>query len=126
MLDKTRRIVALTRMLAEQIGLDEVQAGVARRAAELCKADLATKMVVEMTALQGVMGRYYALHSGESEAVAHAIYEHYLPRSTGDDFPQGLAGLVIGLADRLDTLAGLFAAGLAPTGAFGRVRRIKQ
>jgi glycyl-tRNA synthetase len=73
-------------------------------------------MVVEMTSLQGVMGRYYALHSGETPEVAQAILEHYLPRFTGDALPSGKAGLVIGIADRLDSLAGLFAAGLAPTG----------
>ena len=74
-------------------------------------------MVVEMTSLQGIIGRYYALASGESEAVAQAIYEHNLPRFAGDALPQSLPGLAVGLADRLDLLAGLFAAGLAPTGA---------
>jgi glycyl-tRNA synthetase len=73
-------------------------------------------MVVEMTSVQGVMGRFYALQSGEPEPVAQAIFEHYLPRSTGDAFPSSLAGVLVGLADRLDTLSGLFAAGLAPTG----------
>jgi glycyl-tRNA synthetase len=73
-------------------------------------------MVVEMTSLQGQMGRFYALHSGEDQAVAQAIFEHYLPRFAGDAAPQSRAGLVVGLADRLDSLAGLFAAGLAPTG----------
>jgi glycyl-tRNA synthetase len=117
MYDKTRRIQALTGELAGQLDLSPDEVRVAARAAELCKADLATKMVVEMTSLQGSMGRYYALRSGESQAVADAIFEHYLPRSAGDRLPQALAGLVVGLADRLDTLAGLFAAGLAPTGA---------
>jgi glycyl-tRNA synthetase len=117
MLDKSRRVAALTSVLAAPLGLDAEQAGVARRAAELCKADLATRMVIEMTSLQGVMGRYYALASGESEAVAAAIYEHYLPRFSGDAAPQSKPGLAVGVADRLDTLAGLFAAGLAPTGA---------
>jgi glycyl-tRNA synthetase len=73
-------------------------------------------MVVEMTSLQGVMGAFYARRSGEPEAVAQAIYEHYLPRYTGDQPPGSLPGLVVGLADRLDSLAGLFAAGLAPSG----------
>jgi glycyl-tRNA synthetase len=73
-------------------------------------------MVVEMTALQGIMGRYYALHSGESQAVAEGIFEHYLPRFAGDDTPKNKPGLVVGLADRLDSLSGLFAAGLAPSG----------
>jgi glycyl-tRNA synthetase len=86
------------------------------RAAELCKADLVTSMVVEMTSLQGVMGKYYALDSGEPEAVAEAIGEHYLPTSAGGKTPTTKPGLVVGLADRLDSLVGLFAAGLAPTG----------
>jgi glycyl-tRNA synthetase len=73
-------------------------------------------MVVEMTSLQGIMGRYYALHSGEDTAVAKAIFEHYLPRSASDQYPKTRPGLVVGLADRLDSLAGLFAVGLAPTG----------
>jgi glycyl-tRNA synthetase len=74
-------------------------------------------MVVEMTSLQGVMGRYYARRSGEAEAAAAAIFEHYLPRFAGDTAPTTRPALAVGLADRLDTLAGLFAAGLAPSGA---------
>jgi glycyl-tRNA synthetase len=116
MLDKTRRIQALVVDLAPLVGIHEDQVDSARRAAELCKADLATQMVVDMTSLQGFMGRYYALESGESAAVADAIFEHYLPRFAGDDIPNSQIGLLVGLADRLDSLAGLFAAGLAPTG----------
>lgn len=116
MLDKTQRIVALVEELASPLGLDEEQRRAALRAAQLCKADLATKMVVEMTSLQGLMGRYYALHWGESPAVAEAIFEHYLPRFAGDRLPQSLPGLAVGVADRLDTLVGLFAANLAPSG----------
>jgi glycyl-tRNA synthetase len=117
MLDKTHRITSLVDALAPQLGLDETQAQSAHRAAELSKADLATKMVVEMTSLQGIMGRYYALHWGEPPSVAGAIFEHYLPRYAGDALPEHKEGLAVGIADRLDTLAGLFAAGLAPTGA---------
>ena len=116
MLDKVQRMCALVEGLAPMLGLDDSQTAIARRAAELSKADLATNMVVEMTSLQGVMGRYYALNSGESQAVADAIYEHYLPRFAGDETPRTLPGLLVGVADRLDSLAGLFAAGLAPTG----------
>ena len=116
MLDKTRRIVELVDDLAAQVSMKADELSAARRAAELCKADLATQMVVEMTSLQGTMGRYYALNSDETEPVALAIFEHYLPRFAGDVSPRTLPGLVVGLADRLDTLAGLFAAGLAPTG----------
>jgi glycyl-tRNA synthetase len=73
-------------------------------------------MVVEMTSLQGTMGRYYAIDSGESAEVARAIYEHYLPRSAEDAIPESLPGTAVAVADRLDSLTGLFAAGLAPTG----------
>ena len=84
--------------------------------AELCKADLASQMVVEMTSLQGIMGRYYAAKSGETPDVAQGVFEHYLPRTMEDRLPEGWAGVCVGLADRLDSIAGLFAVGLAPTG----------
>lgn len=116
MLDKTRRIIALVGDLAGRVGLSAAEKILANRAAELCKADLATSMVVEMTSLQGIMGRYYAYNSNEPDEVALAIFEHYLPRFTGDLVPRSRIGLIVGLADRLDTLAGLFAAGLAPSG----------
>lgn len=116
MLDKTHRIEAMIPVLAEQFGLSDAEKVTAMRAAHLCKADLVTHMVVEMTSLQGVMGRYYAIYSGETPEVAQAIYDHYLPRFTGDEVPSNKVGLIIGLADRLDSLAGLFAAGLAPSG----------
>jgi glycyl-tRNA synthetase len=116
MLDKVGRIRLLVDDLCEQMGLGQDERQVARRAAALCKADLATKMVVEMTSLQGQMGRYYALYSGEPAPVAQAILDHYLPRFAGDRMAESLPGLVVGLADRLDSLVGLFAVGLAPTG----------
>ena len=116
MLDKTVRIEKLVGQLTPFFALDKAEADAARRAAHLCKADLASQMVVEMTSLQGVVGQYYALRSGESEPVAKAIFEHYLPRFAGDGVPVSKAGLLVGLADRLDSLTGLFAAGLAPTG----------
>ena len=116
MWDKTQRIRALVDALAPQVDLTPSEQAAASRAAALCKADLATSMVVEMTSLQGVMGRYYALHAGEAPEVAEAIFEHYLPRFSGDDVPKGKAGLLVGLADRLDSLAGLFAVGMVPTG----------
>jgi len=115
-LEKTQRISALTQSLGEQLELTTDEKKIAKRAAQLCKADLATNMVVEMTSLQGVMGRYYALHSGEDPAVAQAVFEHYLPRSAEDQPPESKPGFVVGLADRLDSLMGLFAVGLAPTG----------
>ncbi len=116
MLDKTHRIEALVEQLIPMVRLDAADIATVRRAATLCKADLVTQMVIEMTSLQGSVGRYYARHSGESEAVANAIFEAYLPRAAGDQSPASPAGLLVGMADRLDTLAGLFAAGLAPTG----------
>ncbi|HKJ28524.1 MAG TPA: glycine--tRNA ligase subunit beta, partial [Anaerolineales bacterium] len=116
MLDKTHRITRLTADVCDLLGIDADDKATAVRAAELCKADLATSMVVEMTALQGFIGQQYALRAGEPEAVAEAIFEHYLPRSASDISPKHKAGLAVGIADRLDSLAGLFAAGLAPTG----------
>ena len=115
-LEKTQRILALVTPISTQLGLADVEARTAQRAAQLCKADLATNMVVEMTSLQGIMGRYYAVHSGEPQAVADAIFEHYLPRSASEGSPKSRPGLAVGLADRLDSLMGLFAVGLAPTG----------
>ncbi|MCL5429733.1 MAG: glycine--tRNA ligase subunit beta [Chloroflexi bacterium] len=117
MWDKTQRIVALTKELSGKLGLSPEESHTAERAALLCKADLVTKMVIEMTSLQGVMGKYYALDSGEPPAAAEAILEHYLPRFAGDETPKGKPGLAVGLADRLDSLSGLFAMGLEPTGA---------
>jgi len=117
MLDKSRRLEVLVPQLAEMLGLSREETETAVRATHLCKADLATQMVVEFTSLQGVMGREYALRSGETDEVAQAIYEHYLPRFAGDTSPESRAGLVVGLANRLDSLAGLFAVGLVPTGS---------
>jgi glycyl-tRNA synthetase len=117
MLDKTHRLEQLAPQVGAMVGLDEAGIATVRRAATLAKADLVTDMVVEFTSLQGIMGREYARLSGEPEAVAQAIYEHYLPRGQGDALPETQPGLVLGLADRLDSLVGLFAAGMAPTGS---------
>jgi len=116
MLDKTHRIGHLVGVLTPMFDLSPDEAFSAARAAKLCKADLATQMVVEMTSLQGVIGRDYALAVGEPPVIANAIFEHYQPRSAGDSAPKSKPGLVVSLVDRLDSLAGLFAAGLAPTG----------
>lgn len=116
MLDKSRRIEVIVDPLANELGLSDTEKKDALRAAHLCKADLVTHMVVEMTSIQGIMGKYYAQHSGEKPEVAEAIFEHYLPRYTGDAVPTTKTGLTIGIADRIDSLVGLFAAGLAPTG----------
>ncbi|MCP4535939.1 MAG: glycine--tRNA ligase subunit beta [Chloroflexi bacterium] len=117
MLDKTYRIEKLVSQLGPVIGLSDDETETAQRAAHLCKADLATQMVVEMTSLQGIIGKEYALKSGESPAVAKAISGHYLPRSADDALPKTRISLIVGMANRLDSLAGLFAVGLAPTGS---------
>jgi len=117
MLDKVKRLEGLVPTLADRLDLSGEERDTALRAAHLCKADLATQMVVEFTSLQGVVGREYALRSGESEAVAEAILEHYLPRFAGDMLPQTKPGLLLSLTDRLDSLLGLFTAGLAPSGS---------
>lgn len=116
-LDKVRRLQDLVPTLAEELGLDASQARDAQRAAALCKSDLATQLVVEFTSLQGTMGAHYARLSGESDQVAQAIEEHYLPRYAGDRLPESVEGVTVGLADRLDSLVGLFAVGIRPTGA---------
>ncbi len=115
--EKAARIEGLTARLSGILDLSDDQMETAVRAARLAKADLTTDMVVEMTSLQGMMGRIYALESGESQEVAEAIAEHYKPRSAGDALPQSPAGIVIALADRLDSLVGLFAVGMEPTGS---------
>jgi glycyl-tRNA synthetase len=116
-LDKVARLEKLVPKLADLMGIDGEAREVAVRAAHLCKADLATQMVVELTSLQGIMGGKYASLSGEREDVAQAIVEHYLPRGAGDQLPKSVAGMLVGLADRLDSLVGLFAVGLTPTGS---------
>lgn len=117
--EKATRLEGLTARLGSHLGLedDNGDLDLAIRAGRLAKADLVTDLVVEMTSLQGVMGREYALRSGEPEAVADAIAEHYYPRFAGDSLPVSLAGTAIALADRLDSLVGLFSAGLQPSGS---------
>ncbi|MFM6988759.1 MAG: glycine--tRNA ligase subunit beta, partial [Arenimonas sp.] len=111
--DKTARIAALAEAVARDAGLDAAQA---TRAAELSKADLQSRMVGEFPELQGIAGRYYAKTAGESDAVAVAIDEAYQPRFAGDAIAASKLGQVLAIAERLDTLAGGFAAGLKPTG----------
>jgi glycyl-tRNA synthetase len=117
MLQKSERLTKLAPWVGEQLRLSTEDMDTLNRAAYLAKADLATHMVVDMTSLQGIMGREYAKRSGEPAAVAQAIFEHYLPRSAGDKLPESAPGIALALADRLDSLAGLFAVGLAPTGS---------
>ncbi len=114
MLDKNNRLIALVQPLGALLGVSKDDLHVAEQAAHLAKADLATQMVIEMTSLQGTMGRVYAQLSGASPEVADAIYEHWLPRGAGDALPETAAGTLLAVADRLDTIVGLFAAGLEP------------
>ncbi len=115
MLDKVQRLQQLAPQIAEWLGASATEIAHVQRAAALSKSDLVTSMVVEMTSLQGIMGETYALRSGEDAQVAQAIREHYLPRTAGDANPASLVGLALSLADKLDSLIGLFAVGSAPT-----------
>ena len=115
--DKVERLSKIAVQISDQLQLGEDVRANIQRAALLCKADLVTQMVYEFPELQGVMGQKYALASGESEAVATAIFEHYLPRGAGDRLPQTLVGQIVGLADRLDTLVSIFGLGMLPTGS---------
>jgi glycyl-tRNA synthetase beta chain len=111
--DKCARVAALTRLMADAQGIDADNVG---RAAVLSKCDLLTGMVGEFPELQGTMGRYYAISDGEPQAVAEAIGEHYLPRFAGDKLPSSPDGQLLAIADKLDTLAGIFVLGKKPSG----------
>jgi glycyl-tRNA synthetase beta chain len=114
-LEKVDRVRELARWLAREAG--GVAEADAERAAFLGKADLTTGMVGEFPELQGVMGRYYALHAGEKPAVAEALLEAYLPRFAGDELPRTALGAILSVADRMDTICGIFGLGMAPTGS---------
>ena len=114
--EKSERIAALAGFIAEQLGghkykYDGIRAG------QLAKCDLMTSMVGEFPELQGIMGRYYAQHDGEHEAVANAMDEQYMPRFAGDELPKGVVGQAVAIADKLDTLVGIFGIGQPPTGS---------
>jgi glycyl-tRNA synthetase beta chain len=112
-LQRVERITTLAGAIAHLLNADK---SVAELAARLIKADLTTDMVGEFPELQGIMGRYYALHDGESQIVADAIAAHYHPRFAGDTLPQGAVACAVALADKLDTLVGIYGIGLIPTG----------
>lgn len=112
--DKTERVAALARAIGTELGADP---SLCARAAVLGKSDLVSEMVLEFDELQGIMGSYYALHDGEDPAVAQALTEQYLPRHAGDALAQGKVGIALALADRLDTLTGIFGIGQPPTGS---------
>ena len=113
LLDRVGRLERLAGAIAHRLGADAVAA---QRAARLAKADLVTEMVGEFPELQGIMGRYYALHDGEGEVVANAVEAHYLPRFAGDALPQGNVAAAVALAEKLDALVGFFGIGQLPTG----------
>ncbi len=120
--EKMERFRELAGYLTAKLSRDDgspvgVDPEVVRRAATLCKADIVSEMVGEFPSLQGVMGKVYAKNAGEPAAVADAIFSHYLPRHAEDDLPGDLVGAIIGMADRLDTVCGMFGVGLSPTGA---------
>ncbi len=113
--ERVQRVMHIARGIAEKLGNSTVAAQ-ATQAAQLAKADLVTDMVGEFPELQGTMGRYYALHDGLDAAVADAIEDHYKPRFAGDELPRNAVGLVVALADKLETLVGMFGIGNLPTG----------
>lgn len=114
---KVERIRSVAHLVGKQLQVSEEEDTLIQRAALLCKADLVTQMVGEFPELQGIMGEKYALASGEPEAVATAISQHYLPRGSGDSLPSSLVAQVVGIADRLDTLVSIFGLGMLPTGS---------
>lgn len=112
--DKVERVEKLARKIAERVAPDRVE--MAARAAALSKIDLTTGVVYEFPELQGIMGRYYAMKTGEEPEVAEAVFEHYLPRGAADILPATETGAIVSIADRLDTICGCFSVGLIPTG----------
>ncbi|MBU3612326.1 glycine--tRNA ligase subunit beta [Polynucleobacter sp. MG-27-Goln-C1] len=112
-LDRTKRVQGIAVGIAKALSADEA---LASRAAEIAKTDLLTDMVGEFPELQGIMGRYYATHDGENAEVASACSEHYMPRFAGDALPQSQTGTILAIADKLETLVGIWGVGLAPTG----------
>jgi len=115
--DKVVRVTHLAEYAAEALYADKDTAKHAKRAAHLCKADLVTSMVYEFPNLQGIMGGEYARRNGEGEEVARAIVEHYMPRFSGDDTPSTPVGTSVSVADKMDTIAGIFSVGKSPTGS---------
>ena len=113
--ERTERVRAIAKAIGQQLGGDKLAAQ-ADQAAQLAKADLVTDMVGEFPELQGIMGRYYAQHEGLNDDIAYAIEDHYKPRFAGDELPRNSVGVIVALADKLETLVGLFSIGEKPTG----------
>ncbi|TJY43415.1 glycine--tRNA ligase subunit beta [Cohnella pontilimi] len=115
--DKVRRVRTIADKLAERLLADDAVRSDVSRTADICKFDLVTQMVYEFPELQGIMGEDYARKAGERETVARAINEHYSPRNAGDRPPASLVGAIVGIADKIDTIAGCFSIGIIPTGS---------
>lgn len=115
--DKIKRLELLCNYIADGLRVEQKVKKDLLRSAHLCKADLVTEMVKEFPELQGIMGKEYAILSGERKEVAEAIFEHYLPRFSGDNLPLTKCGMILGIADKVDTIIGCFVMGLAPTGS---------
>lgn len=115
--DKTKRLELLCDYITDDLRVEQKVKKDLLRSARLCKADLVTETVKEFPELQGIMGKEYAVLSGEREEVAEAIFEHYLPRFSGDRLPVTKSGMILGIADKVDTIVGCFVMGLAPTGS---------
>ena len=119
MSDKTKRIMQLVNAVTDELNITEEQKKKAIRCAKLCKADLVTNMLgeKEFTKLQGYIGKQYALASGEDSEIAEGIFEHYLPRGSGDKLPSTICGAIVAIADKMDTVAGIIGIGMMPTGS---------
>ncbi|MEE8564040.1 MAG: glycine--tRNA ligase subunit beta [Atribacterota bacterium] len=115
--DKTKRLELLCGYISEGLRVEQKVKKDLLRSAHLCKADLVTEMVKEFPELQGIMGKEYAVLSGERKEVTEAIFEHYLPRFSGDRLPETENGMILGIADKVDSIIGCFVMGLAPTGS---------
>jgi len=125
--EKVERIRKIARTLCNLLNLESKISGRVDRVALLCKCDLPTLMVGEFPELQGIMGYYYALSSGYPEEIAKGIKEHYMPRYATDELPSGIEGTVVGIADRIDTILGIFSIGIIPKGSkdpFGLRRKV--
>lgn len=115
--DKVRRINEISEKLAELLKLDNETSRNVSRTAEICKFDLVTNLVYEFPELQGLMGEKYAKIHGENEVVSRGVFEHYLPRSAGDDLPESIIGQLVSIADKIDNIVGSFSVGKVPTGS---------
>ncbi|MED4779335.1 glycine--tRNA ligase subunit beta [Brevibacillus choshinensis] len=115
--DKVRRVRKTASQIAEKLGVSQEEAKQVDRIAEIAKFDLVTNMVGEFPELQGIMGEDYARKAGENDVVASGVFEHYLPRFAGDQTPKSAQGAIVSLADKLDTIVGIFSIGIVPTGS---------